>query len=206
MKKKIMKILSNIIFVLSTTMILFTGCGDSASDGRPLTKHPGYEYMPNMYRSPSFETYSENPNFNNNSTARLPVKGTIARGTMPFEYKNTLEDYLLAGKNLITPLVENDQNTEDGEALYVMFCAHCHGNNGDGKGSVSHPVYGAIPAYNDKVQIRRTGSTMSELKDGNIYHAITYGLNAMGPHASQISPEERWKIIMYINNLQKTEI
>ena len=201
-----MKILSNIIFVLSTTMILFTGCGDSASDGRPLTKHPGYEYMPNMYRSPSFETYSENPNFNNNSTARLPVKGTIARGTMPFEYKNTLEDYLLAGKNLINPLVENDQNTEDGEALYVMFCAHCHGNNGDGKGSVSHPVYGAIPAYNDKVQIRRTGSTMSELKDGNIYHAITYGLNAMGPHASQISPEERWKIIMYINNLQKTEI
>ena len=95
---------------------------------------------------------------------------------------------------------------EDGEALYVMFCAHCHGDNGDGKGSISHPVYGAIPAYNDKVQIRRTGSTMSELKDGNIYHAITYGLNAMGPHASQVTPEERWKIIMYINNLQKAEI
>ena len=86
-----------------------------------------------------------------------------------------------------------------------MFCAHCHGKNGDGKGSVTHPVYGAIPAYNDNVQIRRTGSTMSELKDGNIYHAITYGLNAMGPHASQISPEERWKIIMFVNNLQKEE-
>ena len=187
-------------------MILFTGCGDPSSDGRPLTKHPGYEYMPNMYRSPSFETYSENPNFSNNSNARLPVKGTIARGTMPFEYENTLEDYLRAGENLRNPLLKNNQNTEDGEALYLMFCAHCHGDNGDGKGSVSHPVYGAIPAYNDKVQIRRTGSTMSELKDGNIYHAITYGLNAMGPHASQISPEERWKIIMYINNLQKTEI
>ena len=93
-------------------MILLSGCGDPSSDGRPLTRHPGYEYMPNMYRSPSFETYSENPNFSNNSTARLPVKGTIARGTMPFEYENTLEDYLRAGEELINPLSNNDKNIE----------------------------------------------------------------------------------------------
>ncbi|RPG60234.1 MAG: cytochrome c [Flavobacteriales bacterium TMED191] len=186
-------------------VILLTSCGDSASDGKPFTSHPGYEYMPNMYRSPSYETYSENPLFSNNSTARKPVVGTIARGHMPFEYDNNLEDYLRAGKKLINPLQKTEKNIADGEALYGMFCAHCHGKNGDGKGSVTHPVYGAIPAYNDNVQIRRTGSTMSELKDGNIYHAITYGLNAMGPHASQISPEERWKIIMFVNNLQKEE-
>tara|TARA_B100001559_G_C16381290_1_gene566707 strand:- start:102 stop:701 length:600 start_codon:yes stop_codon:yes gene_type:complete len=198
--------LKKLYYLIVLMLMIFVGCGDSASDGRELTRHPGYEYMPNMYRSPSFETYSENPNFSNNSTARLPVEGTIARGTMPFEYENTLEDYLRAGEDLNNPLLKNDKNTEEGKALYIMFCAHCHGNNGDGKGSISHPVYGAIPAYNDNVQIRRTGSTMSELKDGNIYHAITYGLNAMGPHASQITPEERWKIIMYINNLQKVEI
>ena len=198
--------LKKLYYLIVLMLMIFVGCGDSASDGRELTRHPGYEYMPNMYRSPSFETYSENPNFSNNSTARLPVEGTIARGTMPFEYENTLEDYLRAGEDLNNPLSKNDKNTEEGKALYIMFCAHCHGNNGDGKGSISHPVYGAIPAYNDNVQIRRTGSTMSELKDGNIYHAITYGLNAMGPHASQITREERWKIIMYINNLQKVEI
>ena len=198
--------LKKLYYLIVMMLMIFVGCGDSASDGRELTRHPGYEYMPNMYRSPSFETYSENPNFSNNSTARLPVEGTIARGTMPFEYENSLEDYLRAGEDLNNPLSKNDKNTEEGKALYIMFCAHCHGNNGDGKGSISHPVYGAIPAYNDNVQIRRTGSTMRELKDGNIYHAITYGLNAMGPHASQITPEERWKIIMYINNLQKVEI
>ena len=195
--------ISNYICILFFILIL--GCGDSASDGKPFTSHPGYEYMPNMYRSPSYETYSENPLFKNNSTARQPVKGTIARGHMPFEYKNTLEDYIRAGEKLISPLQKNDKNIEEGEALYGMFCAHCHGKDGDGKGSVTHPVYGSIPAYNDKVQIRRTGSTMSDLKDGNIYHAITYGLNAMGPHASQISPEERWKIIMFVNNLQKED-
>ena len=39
---------------------------------------------------------------------------------------------------------------------------------------------------------------MSELKEGHIYHAITYGLNAMGPHASLLNEEERWKVVLYI--------
>ena len=27
-----------------------------------------------------------------------------------------------------------------------MMCSHCHGINGDGKGSVDHPVYSLIPS------------------------------------------------------------
>ena len=184
-------------------ILVLSGCSDSASDGRELTRHPGYEYMPDMYRSPSYETYSENPLFNNNSTARKPVEGTIARGFMPFEYTNSIEDYIRAGKNLKTPLDNNNKNLNEGKALYGMFCAHCHGQNGDGKGSISHPLYGGIPSYSDEIMIRRSGSSMKNLKDGHIYHAITYGLNAMGPHASQINEKERWKIIMYVNQLQK---
>ena len=36
-----------------------------------------------------------------------------------------------------------------------------------------------------------------------MYHAITFGFNAMGPHASLINSKERWKIIMHVNELQK---
>ena len=98
---------------------------------------------------------------------------------------------------------QNPQNIEDGENLYVMFCAHCHGTNGDGQGSIKHPLYSAVPSYSDDLLIRRSGTTMKELSDGHVYHAITYGFNAMGGHASQISSEERWKIIMYVNELKK---
>jgi cytochrome c len=84
------------------------------------------------------------------------------------------------------------------------MCSHCHGANGDGKGTVEHAVYSAVPSYNDTIQIRRSGTTMSNLKEGHIFHAITYGVNAMGPHASQITEEERWKIVYYIQEkLQK---
>jgi len=195
--------LEKLKYLFVFVVIFSCGCGDSASDGRELTKHPGYEYMPNMYRSSSYETYSENPLFTNNSTARQPVEGTIARGFMPFEYENSLEDYLRAGKELISPLDNNTNNFNQGQVLYGMFCAHCHGKKGDGNSSIKHPLYSAVPSYSDDVLMKRSGSTMKNLADGHIYHAITYGFNAMGGHASQISSEERWKIIMYVNQLQK---
>tara|TARA_B100000401_G_scaffold421908_1_gene348501 strand:+ start:897 stop:1472 length:576 start_codon:yes stop_codon:yes gene_type:complete len=183
-------------FILVFCMyILFVSCGN---DGR------GYEYMPNMYRSPSLETYGMNTVFKDSINARKPVKGTIARGYLKtFNYDETLEGYLLAGREAKNPLEKNKKNMQDGEALYIMFCQHCHGPNGAGGGSITHPIYSAVPHYNDNKQIRRTGGTMSDLKAGHLYHAITYGLNAMGPHASQITEKERWKIVLYVQELQK---
>ena len=43
---------------------------------------------------------------------------------------------------------------------------------------------------------------LNQLKSGHIFHAITYGLNAMGPHASQITEQERWKIVLHVQKLQ----
>ncbi len=41
------------------------------------------------------------------------------------------------------------------------------------------------------------------LKDGEIFHSITLGFGTMGAHASQIQPDDRWKIVLYIRELQK---
>ena len=46
------------------------------------------------------------------------------------------------------------------------------------------------------------GGLVKDLSDGKIFHTITYGVNLMGPHASQLNPEERWKITMYVHQLQ----
>ena len=87
-----------------------------------------------------------------------------------------------------------------------MACKMCHGEKGDGKGTITHPVYSAIPAYFDDVMIRpRSQTTMKNLEDGHIYHAIYYGYNAMGPHYNLVSDEERWKIVLYVNELQNKE-
>ena len=165
---------------------------------------PGYEFMPDMYRSPSLETYGQNTYFSDSLNARKPVKGTIARNYLStFYYDGSLEGYLEAGKNAVNPFEANESNIEEGKKLYSMFCKHCHGEFGAGGGSIDHPVYSAIPHYNDGKMLRRPNVPMNQLKSGHIFHSLTYGLNAMGPHSSLITEEERWKIVLYVHELQK---
>ena len=188
------------IFLIAIPFLALSFLSSCSNNGEGKT---GYEFMPDMYRSPSLEIYSSNTFFKDSLNARQSVAGTMPRGFVAFDYENTLEDYLLAGNELKNPFDKTEENLEKGKQLFQMFCAHCHGKNGDGKGSITHPVYGAIPSYADDVMIRRTGGKMKELAEGNIYHAIYYGLNAMGPHNTQINDTERWLITMYVQELQK---
>ena len=161
------------------------------------TNQKGYEFMPNMYRSPSHETYGEN-NING-MNALTPVEGTIPRGYLSsFNYDGSLEGYLKAGKEAVNPLENTSENLNKGKALYGMFCKHCHGASGSGDGTIKHPIYSAVPHYNDSKLLRRCNLPMCDLKAGHIFHAITFGINAMGPHASQITEEERWQIVLYV--------
>ena len=181
------KLILKLAFI--SVVVFLSSCGGDSD--------PGYEFMPNMYRSPSLETYGENTI--NGMNAQLPVEGTIARGhLLTFNYDGTLEGYLLAGKEAVNPIENNEKTRTEGKALYGMFCEHCHGATGTGDGTIKHAIYSAVPHYNDEKLLRRAGVPMNELKVGHIFHAITYGLNAMGPHASQVTEEERWLIVNYV--------
>mgnify|MGYP001323091469 FL=1 len=181
------KLILKLAFI--SVVVLLSSCGGDSD--------PGYEFMPNMYRSPSLETYGENTI--NGMNAQLPVEGTIARGhLLTFNYDGTLEGYLLAGKEAVNPIEDNKKIRAEGKALYGMFCEHCHGETGTGDGTIKHAIYSAVPHYNDEKLLRRAGVPMNELKAGHIFHAITYGFNAMGPHASQVTEEERWLIVNYV--------
>ena len=93
---------------------------------------------------------------------------------------------------------------EEGKSLYVNMCSHCHGYEGQGDGSiVKLQKFPAPPSYSKGTSSR--GGAMKDLTDGKIFHTITYGVNLMGPHKYQLTPEERWKIVMYVHELQKLQ-
>ena len=157
------------------------------------------EYMPDMYRSPSIETYVDygevrgqltDEKLVNTSNARQPVKGTIPRGYMPYAYNNTSEDYELAGQNLRNPIEFSDDVLAEGKELYGMFCVHCHGDKGQGDGTlVQRDKFPPIPTK---------FAPGLALPEGKMFHTITYGKGLMGAHASQLNQEERWKLVHYI--------
>ena len=155
---------------------------------------PGVEFMPDMYRSPSLEYYNVNViDGDTLNTAMLPVKGSVARGFLPYAYTNTPEGFEAAQNNLHNPLAAaNRQQWEaEGEALYGKFCVHCHGASGAGDGKVGAKLPGPPPAY----------SSIQGLTEGRIFHVITYGKGMMGPHNSLLNAEERWKLVTYVQKL-----
>jgi mono/diheme cytochrome c family protein len=177
--------------------LLLTGL---TSCGKKDANSPGVEFMPDMYRSPSLEYYNihtvDGDTFFN---AKKPVKGTVARGYMPYAYANTTEGYELAGANLKNPLPASNltQWEQEGEVLYGKFCVHCHGATGAGDGKVGGKLPGPPPAYN---------GALKNLPEGKIFHSITYGKGSMGSHASQLTAEERWKLVYYVQKLQGPKV
>lgn len=166
----------------------FTSCGKKDANS------PGFEYMPDMYRSPSVEYYGTHViNGDTLDNAMLPVVGTIARGYIPYAYPNTPQGYEQAGLYLRNPIAYSEAVEKEGEVIYGKFCVHCHGATGAGDGKVAAKLPGPPPAYN---------AGLKDLPEGKIFHTITYGKGSMGSHASQLTQEERWKLVYYVQKLQ----
>jgi mono/diheme cytochrome c family protein len=190
MKRNYKTIKSTLFGLTAATLITgFASCGKKDANS------PGVEFMPDMYVSPSMEVYGtrEIDGDTMYSTEFLPVKGTIARGYIPYAYPNTAQGYEQAGLYLKNPIALTPQVEKDGEALYGKFCVHCHGATGAGDGKVGQKLPGAPPAYN---------GALKDLPEGKIFHSITYGKGLMGNHASILTQEERWKLVHYVQKLQ----
>ena len=158
--------------------------------------NPGWDYFPDMFYSTAYETYSKNPNFENGMTMRVPVPGTIPRDFIPFEYTNDPESRIKAGKELVNPFILTPESLTRGKLIYTTFCIGCHGNTGEGDGRLfTSGLYPLKP-------LSIAGENAVKLRDGEIYHTITLGIRSMGAHGSQIRPDDRWMLVLYIRKLQ----
>lgn len=196
------------IFLL---MIVFVGCKTSGND-------TGVEYSPQMYHSVPYEGlsqiknkdagawlssredglgefYNSNPNNPHEMNMRIPPENTVPRtrdGFLP--YRLPKDSLAYAAQYVKSPLAPSEAIIAEGKVLYTRFCWHCHGDTGQGDGPVGK-VFLGVTAYNSRA--------VKDASEGHIFHVITHGKGRMGGHGSQISIEERWKIVQYVQTLQK---
>ncbi len=187
---------------------------------RAKDNYPGTEYAPNMYHSPAYdplkqitdehagmwlsnradgkgEFYNSNPYNPHHINERVPPANTVRRTKnhiLPYEVPKDSINY--ASKYVHNPLDSSKEIVEEGKQLFLVYCQHCHGEEGHGDGLVGQ-VYKGVPAYN--VGVTKT------LSEGHIFHVITYGIRRMHSHASQVSIEDRWKIVRYVQVLQNQD-
>jgi mono/diheme cytochrome c family protein len=181
-------------------------CGSDPND-------TGTEFAPNMYNSVGYEPMTQLQGDTNKinpygMNMRLPVAGTVSR--KKYTGADSIQQAFLAQELLAktvpndslsysaallkNPLAATPENIEAGKLQYERFCQHCHGEGGKGDGLVAK-AYKGVPVY--------SSDALKDVNDGHIYHVITHGKGRMWPHGSQISSENRWKIVLYVHELQK---
>lgn len=199
------------LFVLGVVVAGLVSCTAGPDD-------TGVEYAPQMYHSTPYEPltqiqskeagswldsnpeddhgefYNSNPYNKFGMTMFEPVEGTIKRGTYLDDNGIDAADYAMAEEVLVNPYEGQKELLKEGKALYLRFCEHCHGEKGLGDGLVGE-VFKGVTAY--------TSATVKDKKAGHIFWVITNGKGRMGAHASQISVDDRWKIVTYVQTLQK---
>lgn len=154
-----------------------------------------------MTYSPAYGSFEPNSNFANGRTMQKPVTGTISRGMQLFHFQPTPQDAIRAGEELSNAF---DLSTEGGMAsadrgavAFQTFCVVCHGGDGTGNGSVAQRGFPPPPSL-------LTGKS-KDMKDGQLFHLLTYGQNSMPQFAAQLSPNSRWDVINHLRQLQRVQ-
>ena len=141
--------------------------------------------------------------------SRLPVTGTISRGT-PYAVTpvNTGKKDGSDGWLELNPLEVNEKTLKRGRERYDIYCTPCHGKAGDGNGITSQ--YNLVAA--DLHQMR-----LVQIEDGYIFDVLKNGYNLttnsvgiasyrMPAYDSKMSNEDLWHVVSYIRALQYSQL
>src|SRR5215510_14855372 len=156
-----------------------------------------------MHDNPRYEAYEDGAN-------RQPPEGAVARGSLalavaapkaavpgqagsvgedgfPFKFSADAE----TRKKEIRDILDR------GESRFNITCLPCHGKLGDGNGMVALRGFRHPPTYHQ--------DRLRNAPTSHFFDVMTNGFGAMPSYAEVVTPEDRWKIIVYIRALQVSQ-
>ncbi len=166
--------------------VLVIGCGAEGD-------RTGYIVLPDMVESVAVDTFERDAFSPTGSALRQAPEGAVPFGVAFDGYGPGPEEAARSGRELTNPLTGTVAELTRGRHLYETFCQVCHGPAGDGDG----PVIGAFP--NPPSLLADHARSMP---DGQLRHVISRGQGIMVSYASQVRPEDRWLLVLYLRKLQ----
>jgi len=168
---------------------------------------PPLELFPDMVYQDKVKDQVPSNFFADGNSARAPIPGTVAL-EMPAQ-----ADYWATGKwdqahwgdgipvhdalDGGRALQIDAANMARGRERYSISCEPCHGAAGDGQGITSK--YGVNGAANYHVDRLRQET------DGQLFDTISNGKGQMLGYAYNIAIDDRWRIVMYLRALQRSQ-
>jgi mono/diheme cytochrome c family protein len=175
------------VAVLLLALIGLPGCWEQVS----------VEWFPQMKWQPAVQAFELNP-YQDRISLFAPPDGTVPVGWGDIVDPSTLSPG--DQETIVNPSPATLESLKNGQALFNVNCAACHGPTGGGDGPIAAPngpIAGVLPIG--------PGSPMGfslapGLTDGHIYSTISLGRGRM-PNYRRISPDGRWDVVNYIRDL-----
>ena len=184
---------SSIGVVALTCVVGLAGCARGCTSSRPPI-HPN----PSMDNQPKVRAQSASTFFYDGASMRPPVPGTVAIGglredTAFFTGKDASGQFVAK-----SPVPVDDALLQRGRQRAAIYCTPCHDARGEGKGILFQR--GNVPTasfHQEKIV---------NYPDGQIFDVITNGAGLMSGYRWPIPPADRWAIVAYVRDLQRTRM
>jgi len=167
------------------------------------SSRPRIHFVQDMDNQPKFHAQQTNPLFRDGRAMRPAVAGTVARGQL------RADDHFYRGKigeewATAFPIPIDEDAMRRGQERFAIYCAPCHGLAGAGDG--------IIAARADRLEEGTWVPPASYHTDlirqrpvGHLFNTIANGVRTMPAYGLQIPELDRWKIIAYIQALQRSQ-
>ena len=150
-----------------------------------------------MHVQPKQNPLSPSDFYSDKRSARPLVEGTVARGQLhedTYFYTGRLGD----NPGDVMPFPVTKEVLERGRERFNIYCAPCHSRTGDGNGFIPSRGFTRMPPSYHIPRLQKAPL-------GYFFDVMTNGFGIMLDYASQVSPEDRWKIVAYIRALQLSQ-
>ncbi len=150
-----------------------------------------------MHVQPKQNPLSPSDFYSDKRSARPLVEGTVARGQLhedTYFYTGRIGD----NPGDVMPFPVTREVLERGRERFNIYCAPCHSRTGDGNGFIPSRGFTRMPPSYHIPRLQKAPL-------GYFFDVMTNGFGIMPDYASQVSPEDRWKIVAYIRALQLSQ-
>ena len=101
----------------------------------------------------------------------------------------------------IQPPIDMTQSAviDRGNAVYLIYCAQCHGHNYDGKGTVGQS-FAPLPTDLRSAKVQNSPT-------GELFKNVSYGIpdGRQPPLHATITVDDRWKVVAFVKSLGTRE-
>jgi len=160
----------------------------------------GGEWFPQMKRQPAVQAF-EKITYHDQIQGFTPPDGTVPVGGSSVPDLASMD--MAAQDALVNPVPASLESLKNGERLFAIYCATCHGATGVGDGPVA-AASGFAPNNTGPfpliLPIAGPVSMARVFSDGHIYTTISLGRGRM-PNYNRIPAMQRWDLVNYLREI-----